>query len=255
MGRRETEKLWNFMYTHDEFPFRTIEDVLQENEDCKNENRWLNDIISNNISQLADLIEKLQQETTDNSASIESNSEDITALRQETTNNDNHISDQIAENLLRIKENSANVESNSGDILNLQQETTNNENHIAENLLKIQENSANIGYNSEDIIALLPIGTVIAWIGADSASSPLPKGWQRCDGSLIVSGPMVNQNTPNLNGEAGHFLRGGTFNQLRSTHDDQLGEHTHSATATVNDPTHSHNDYGHSHGSKRIFMQ
>ena len=193
--RRETEKLWKFFESHEEFPFRTIEDVLEENEAYKEENRWLNDVIVNNISQLTLMIQD-----------------------------------------------------NKDTIGILSQDVTNNEAHIAENNLRIQENSANIGSNSEDILALLPVGTVIAWLGADSESSFLPTGWQRCDGSLILTGPMVDQWTPNLNGEAGHFLRGGTFEQAGSTHEDQMRAHTHAASAHVIDPGHSHEDTGHSHG-------
>ena len=193
--RRETEKLWKFFENHEEFPFRTIEDVLEENEAYKEENRWLNDVIVNNISQLTLM--------------IQDNKDTIGILSQEVTNNGAHIS----ENRLRIAENRANIES-----------------------------------NSEDILDLLPVGSVVAWLGADSESSILPAGWQRCDGSLILSGPMVETRTPNLNGEAGHFLRGGTFGQAGSTHEDQMRSHSHSASAHVTDPGHSHQDTGHSHG-------
>jgi len=184
---RETEKLWNFFESHEEFPFRTIEDVLEENEAQKAEIRWLNDIIVNNISELT----------------------------------------------LMIQDNKDLIEIHS-------QELTNNEAHIATNNLRIQENKKNIGSISEDMLALLPVGTIIAWIGADSDGSVLPAGWQRCDGSSIATGPMTGQRTPDLNGEAGHFLRGGTFRQVGSTHEDQLGAHSHSASAYVIDNGHSH---------------
>jgi len=192
---RETEKLWKFFESHEEFPFRTIEDVLAENEAYKEENRWLNDVIVNNISQLTLMIQD-----------------------------------------------------NKDTIGIVSQEVINNEGHIATNNLRIQENTANIGSISEDMLALLPVGTVTAWIGADSDGSSLPAGWQRCDGSAIVTGPMVDTRTPDLNGESGHFLRGGTFRQVGSTHEDQLGAHSHSASANINDPGHTHQDQGHSHG-------
>ena len=32
--------------------FRTVEDVLQENQELKEENKWLHDVITNNISKL-----------------------------------------------------------------------------------------------------------------------------------------------------------------------------------------------------------
>ena len=147
----------------------------------------------------------------------------------------------------RVTENSGTIEDNSDLIGIVNGRVTSNEAHIVTNNLRIQENKANIGANSEDILALLPVGTVIAWLGAYSESNELPAGWQRCDGSQILTGPMANKNTPNLNGESGHFLRGGTFRQAGLTHEDQLGAHTHSASAHVTDPGHLHHDAGHSH--------
>jgi len=52
--QRETGKLWMFLEEHDVFPFRTIGDVLQENQDLKDEVNWLNDVITENITKLQD---------------------------------------------------------------------------------------------------------------------------------------------------------------------------------------------------------
>jgi len=48
----ESGKLFSFIKDHDEFPFRTLEDVLKENQDLKGEVAWLNDVITKNISEL-----------------------------------------------------------------------------------------------------------------------------------------------------------------------------------------------------------
>ena len=50
--QRETEKLWNFAINNDVFEFKTVEDVLEENQELKDEVRWLNDIIIHNITEL-----------------------------------------------------------------------------------------------------------------------------------------------------------------------------------------------------------
>ena len=49
---RETTKLWGFASGNDLFEFRTIEDVLRENDDLKEEVKWLNDVITNNITKI-----------------------------------------------------------------------------------------------------------------------------------------------------------------------------------------------------------
>merc|ERR1712226_173405 len=55
-----------------------------------------------------------------------------------------------------------------------------------------------------------PIGAIEAWIGGSSGPNiPLPDGWMKCDGSSIPEGPLAGRPTPKLNGDGGHFLRGG----------------------------------------------
>merc|ERR1712029_791513 len=58
----ETSKLWDFAISHDDFEFKSIDEVLEENEMMRNEIDYLNDIISDNITEILDLI---QQETND----------------------------------------------------------------------------------------------------------------------------------------------------------------------------------------------
>ena len=52
MFQSETTKLWNFAERNDLFTFRTVGDVLEENQELKSEIKWLNDIIMNNITKL-----------------------------------------------------------------------------------------------------------------------------------------------------------------------------------------------------------
>jgi len=56
---RETSKLWNFTRSKETFAFRTINDVLNENQALKAEVTWLNDVITTNITDLNILIADL----------------------------------------------------------------------------------------------------------------------------------------------------------------------------------------------------
>jgi len=60
--KRETEKLWTFLGNHEDFPFRTIEDVLKENQALKEEVKWSHDVITNNITQLTKDIKDLRED-------------------------------------------------------------------------------------------------------------------------------------------------------------------------------------------------
>ena len=250
--QEEAGILWDITVSRDEpFNFMTIDDILEENARQRAEIKWLNDVITNNISELAAQIAQNNDAISSNNEAIATNNLAI----QENADQDGIVSGRVATNEAliqevdkRVDDNSGSIEDNSDLIGIVNGRVTTNEAHVATNYLRIQENSANIGANSEDILALLPVGTVIAWLGGYSESSELPTGWQRCDGSLILAGPMLNTRTPDLNGESGHFLRGGTFRQAGSTHEDQLKAHSHSASAHVTDPGHSHQDTGHSHG-------
>ena len=59
---RETKKLWTIISNNPAFEFKTIQDVLEENKRLKEENKWLNDVITNNISEI---MEQLAQQTND----------------------------------------------------------------------------------------------------------------------------------------------------------------------------------------------
>lgn len=78
--QRETTKLWEFAQQNELFTFRTVGDVLEENQQLKDEIKWLNDVITNNISKIVE--------------SVGQNSEDIAELRAEIDGGLNSI-DQL----------------------------------------------------------------------------------------------------------------------------------------------------------------
>jgi len=86
-----------------------------------------------------------------------------------------------------------------------------------------------------------PIGSIIGWIGSEfTGEELLDNGWQLCDGSEIMIGPMKGQRTENLNGD-GRFLRGGA--EPGVLQDDAFQPHMHE----VVDDKHGHTDPGHTH--------
>ena len=86
--------MWKFAEQNGLFPFKTIGDVLEENQELKEEVRWLNDVITHNISeimkQMDTLREKEEQQEQLNvlqseqiDSLISEHDEDITSVRTE----------------------------------------------------------------------------------------------------------------------------------------------------------------------------
>ena len=48
----ETKKLWDFAINHKAFEFKSIDEVLEENEALRIENEWLKDEVTKNITEL-----------------------------------------------------------------------------------------------------------------------------------------------------------------------------------------------------------
>jgi len=155
------------------------------------------------------------------------------------------------------------VEINSEDItdirvINGKQDILIEENQVSinSNEQQIDTNTGNIGTNGDNIGTLNsqvsfiedtrpPVGSIIPWLGPSWMS--LPPGWQRCDGSQILSGPFMGIPTPELN-SAGLFLRGGPDSEIGNVQEATLQEHTHLDHGhTHADHGHTHTDSGHSH--------
>ena len=48
----ETKKLWDFATSHQGFEFKSIDEVLEENEALRTENEWLKNEVTKNITEL-----------------------------------------------------------------------------------------------------------------------------------------------------------------------------------------------------------
>merc|ERR1719391_1742305 len=135
-------------------PELPCDDILEENARLKVENAWLKDVIRDNITQLAEMIQS-------NSQNIQDNADNLGIVKIRVTANDGNIvstNRRIDENKAYINENKANIERNTNNITRLN---------------------------------LAPIGTILAWVRKPSKETSdndivnLPNGWVRCDGSPI----------------------------------------------------------------------
>merc|ERR1719447_1668713 len=151
----EAGKLWDITTSReDSFSFMTIDDILEENTQLKVENKWLNDIIRNNITQLTEMING-------NAQNIQNNADNIGIVEWEIEETNR----RVADNKLSIDDVRMMVDKNPDDIAPL--------------------NIDIAGLN------LAPIGTISAWVTkpskdtTDDQVANLPDGWVRCDGNTI----------------------------------------------------------------------
>ena len=153
----EAGKLWDITTSReDSFSFMTIDDILEENTQLKAENKWLNDIIRNNITQLTEMINDNAQNIQNNVKSIQNNADNIGIVEGRVNANDG----DIVQTNRRVDENKIFIDKNADDIANL-----------------------NIDMAS---LSLAPIGTISAWVTKPSKDTDedqlasLPEGWVRC---------------------------------------------------------------------------
>merc|ERR1719391_1865690 len=199
------------------------DDLLEENAQQKAEIKWLNDVITKNISDLNALIQNVNNRVDNNIGSIEDNYDLIDIVSGRVISNEAHI----AQNKRRIDENQANMDVLDGKVDALDVKVKEDEAKLDSFAVKVEE------------LHEAPVGSITAWVSKpspDGVEAPLPEGWLKCDGSPIPAPSMwEGKVTPNLNGER-RFLRGGSDSDMLKLEEDQLEEHTHKVT----DPGHKH---------------
>jgi len=199
------------------------DDLLEENAQQKAEIKWLNDVITKNISDLNTLIQNVNNRVDNNIGSIEDNSDLIDIVSGRVISNEAHI----AQNKRRIDENQANMDVLDGKVDALDVKVKEDEAKLDSLAVKVEE------------LHEAPVGSITAWVSKpspDGVETALPEGWLKCDGSPIPAPSMwEGKVTPNLNGER-RFLRGGSDADMLTVEEDQLQEHMHEVT----DPGHNH---------------
>jgi len=222
----ETEKLWlEANGRNSTFDFLTIDDVLEQNAELKEENQRLNNIIDESIAALFEAVNVLSIHDNQTDLRMENFELDLQEINSKVDENELIMEDSIrALNTVRVQANQT-----DGRVDNVEED------------LEVIDNTVNEIENEVEKLSEFPIGSIIPWVmkvmddgGEDFVE--LPSGWMRCDGSIIPHGSIwEGKRVPNLNGEK-RFLRGGLDEDVLKLEDDQIQDHVHS----INDPGHAH---------------
>merc|ERR1712025_139719 len=82
--QEETGKLWAIATEEkDPMEFKNIDDIMEENAALKEEVRWLNDVITNNISELRSITDALSTKQIEISSNVTRNTQDIQTIEGE----------------------------------------------------------------------------------------------------------------------------------------------------------------------------
>ena len=119
---RETEKLWTILSNNPTFEFKTIQDVLEENRRLKEENKWLNDVITNNISEIMDEIKDLREKDENFNVSLgtlfDKQAEDISNVEGHIVGVKTELSEDITKNITSVTNNIVEIQSELTDDIN-----------------------------------------------------------------------------------------------------------------------------------------
>ena len=176
--------------------------MLEENQRLKEENRWLNDVITTNISHLADEITLLKEK-------------DVNIEVKVGTLNELH-------NELQIQ--------HDQEILSLTEDVSNVKNEHIEDIVTVRSDIDDLKANMP-LLTLAPIGSILAWIPRvnkhTTEVTDIPECYQLCDGSPINKGIWAGLSTPDLNNQQ-RFLSGGLPQDSLTFQEDSLQDHEHS---------------------------
>merc|ERR1719495_1402402 len=189
--KRETQKLFEFANTNEVFMFRTVEDVLKENQKLKEDVKCLNDELSQDIEDLKHTTKELGE--TDDALQM-----NLNILNSKMKSSNAALDKQIKDSASKIQEQATNLQQTKSDlqatknnVQTFQQQTTTSIGQLTSQMAQAEKN--------------LPVGTILSlW--------KLPTGWSdnwiSCDGQMIKDGPYKGQTSPDLN-KGQRFLRGG----------------------------------------------
>ena len=137
----ETNKLWSEATARNEtFDFKTIDDVLEENALCKEENNRLNDIISEDIKQLKENVTTLDKNIVRNEGTISENQRKIDMVNVYVAT----LSEDVDNNKEDIEFNQLKMDLLSKDFEDLQDDVATVQGDVVSVSEDVQKNSANI---------------------------------------------------------------------------------------------------------------
>merc|ERR1719312_2328504 len=109
----ETGKLWDITMSRDDvFSFMTIDDILEENTKQRAEIKWLNDVITNNISHLVARVDNQEDKINTNTGQININTGQVNTNTGQINTNKNNI----ASNNNKITTNTGQINTNKNNI-------------------------------------------------------------------------------------------------------------------------------------------
>ena len=107
--QRETQKLWKFAEQNGLFPFKTIGDVLKENQELKEEVCWLNDVITHNISEIMKQMDALREKEEQQEQTNVQQSEQIDSLMSELDEDITSVRAEHAEDITLVRKDMDNI--------------------------------------------------------------------------------------------------------------------------------------------------
>ena len=217
---RETDILWNFALSSEEFVFKSIQDVLDENEKLKAEVEYLNENIDFILGQLITInsdignltetvhtdLEILSENLAKQEVGLTGAVKDITSLRIESSKHGEEIA-IIEETLIshqsQFEADESRISSNENK-LSAHDTTLDGITEIANDHQLIIDDLSQTSATHQTLIDelqrvthnldLLPLGTIMSYHPKNAETFPI--GWLPCDGSNIDKGPLMGQTTP-----------------------------------------------------------
>ena len=215
---RETDILWNFALSSEEFIFKSIQDVLDENAKLKAEVEYLNEnidhilqqliIINSDIGNLTEKQETLSENQAKQEASLAEAGKDITSLRIDSSKHGDDIigigdtlvsfQSQFEADAARISSNENKLSAHDNTLEGIIEDV--NGQQLKIDTLSQTSDSHQISIDeltrAVQNLDLLPLGTIMSYHPKNAET--FPAGWLPCDGENIDRGPLKGQKTPGI---------------------------------------------------------
>merc|ERR1711892_255400 len=257
--QRETQKLWTMTKQFGPFEFKTLEDVLADLYQCREERDCLDGVIAGDLKTVKEEMTVIWTHVIDDENMLEKH-----ALRMETIEDTNTKQEgKLSEHSLRMdgiaKNDTIQDEKLSEHSLRMDDIAKNDTNQDGL-ITGLRTDVDGLGTDVEGL-TMAPIGTIVAWSPKPNKAFPgklesLPDGWVECDGKPISEGIWDGFATPDLN-SYGHFLRGAAhYDDVLEEQAGQVEKHLHGFTEQAHqheyntEHSHAYTEHVHSHSYK-----